>query len=303
MCIQHHITDLSIDTPRWEDSLQGRAKTTTRSAAMRIYHGKFPVMLTFDVDGETLWLNRDPKNAERPVILSQGRYGPLVGVPRILGILRRHQIRATFFVPGWIAERYPETLRAIVGDGHEIGHHGYLHEWPSRLTRDEEVTALRRGLEAIEKAVGTRPVGYRAPGWELSAHTLALLAEHGFVYSSNMMDADGPYLHAHGGRRALVELPVDWALDDSSLYLYALQLPSPKLVPNSGVLELWLGSFDGLYRDGQSCVLTMHPELTGRPYRVGALEGFIAHVGTRPDTAFVPCKDVAAIMRQTEVRT
>lgn len=270
---------------------------------MRIYHGMFPIMLTFDLDGETLWLNRDPKNAERPVILSQGRYGPLVGVARILTILRRHQILATFFVPGWIAERYPDTLRAIAAEGHEIGHHGYLHEWPSRLSREEEVAALRRGLEAIERVTGARPVGYRAPGWELSAHTLGLLVEHGFAYSSNMMDADGPYEHVLDGHRTgLIELPVDWTLDDSSLYLYALQLPSPKLTPNSAVLELWTGSFDGLYQDGRSCVLTMHPQLTGRPYRARALEAFVAHVRARADAVFARCADVAAAVRETEVR-
>lgn len=267
---------------------------------MGIFHGTFPVMLTFDVDGETLWLNRDPKNAERPVTLSQGRYGPVAGVPRLLRLLKRHGIRATFFIPGWIAERYPDMVRAIDGDGHEVGHHGYLHEWPSRLTQDEEVTALHRGLEAIGKVLGRRPVGYRAPGWEFSAHTLSLLAEHGFLYSSNMMDADGPYMHpAQDSRAPLVELPVDWTLDDSSLYLFSLQLPSPKITPNAAVLDLWIGSFDGLYEDGTSCVLTVHPQLTGRPYRVAALEAFIAHVKGKPGTSFARCVDVAQAIRQS----
>ncbi len=270
---------------------------------MGIYDGQFPVMLTFDVDGETLWLNRDPQNAERPVILSQGRYGPTVGVPRILRLLARHDIRATFFVPGWIADRYSDMVRAIDGDGHEVGNHGYLHEWPGRMSAEEEVTALRRGTDAIEKVIGKRPVGYRAPGWDLSVRTIPLLVEHGFRYSSNMMDADGPYFHSLDGKATeLVELPVDWALDDSSLYLFALQLPGAKLTPNAAVFDLWAGSFDGLYHDGRCCVHTMHPQLTGRPYRSALLEQFILHVRERSGTVFARCVDVADAVRDTERR-
>jgi peptidoglycan/xylan/chitin deacetylase (PgdA/CDA1 family) len=266
-----------------------------------IYGGQFPVMLTFDVDGETLWLNRDPQNAERPVILSQGRYGPTVGVPRLLRLLARFEIRATFFVPGWIVDRYPDMVRAIDGDGHEVGHHGYLHEWPGRVSAEEEVTALRRGIDAIEKVIGKRPVGYRAPGWDLSVRTIPLLVEYGFRYSSNMMDADGPYCHTLDGKMTdLVELPVDWALDDSSLYLFALQLPGAKLTPNPAVLDLWMGSFDGLYREGQSCVHTMHPQLTGKPYRTAVLEQFISHVRGQPGTTFARCVDVADAVLHTK---
>ncbi|HXF83171.1 MAG TPA: polysaccharide deacetylase [bacterium] len=267
---------------------------------MGIYQGRFPVMLTFDVDGETLWLNRDPQNAERPVVLSQGRYGPVVGVPRLLRLLARYDIKATFFIPGWIVDRYPDMVRAVAAEGHEVGHHGYLHEWPGRISAEQEVEALRRGIEAIERVTGCRPLGYRAPGWDPSPRTFRLLVEHGFRYSSNMMDADGPYRHVlDGAPTALVELPVDWALDDSSLYLFALQLPNAKLTPNPAVFDLWAGSFDGLYREGQCCVLTMHPQLTGKPYRAALLEQFIQHVLAKSNVTFARCLDVADAVAAT----
>lgn len=252
-------------------------------------NGKFPVLLTFDVDGEALWLNRDPANANRPVVLSQGRYGPVTGVPKILKLLADHKISATFFVPGWIAEHYPDTVRMIVDGGHEIGHHGYLHEWLDRVPPEDEESILIRGIEIIERAAGARPVGYRAPAWVLTPRSIELLDRYGFKYSSNMMDADGPYRHRIGSDlpTGIIEFPVDWALDDTSLYLYALQIPGAKLTPNTQVLDLWCGSFDGLYETGASCVLTCHPQLTGRPYRLQALDAFIRHVLERDEVSFV----------------
>jgi len=254
----------------------------------------FPVMLTFDVDGESLWLNRDPQNAERPVALSQGRYGPLTGVPKITRLLARYGIQATFFVPGWIAEQYPDMVKALVAEGHEVGHHGYRHEWLTRIEPAQEEPILIKGLEALEKTAGVQALGYRAPAWELTPRTLGLLERHGFVYSSNMMDTDAPYRHRIDGRPSrLVELPVAWTLDDSSMYLYSLQIPGSKLMANEEVLSMWCGEFDGLYADGGSCVLTCHPQLTGRSYRLAALERFVQHARRQPRVAFVRCIDAA----------
>lgn len=261
--------------------------------------GKFPVMLTFDVDGEALWLNRDPQNAQRPVTLSLGRYGPVVGVPKILRLLERYGIKATFFVPGWIAEQYPDMVRSIDAGGHEVAHHGYLHEWLGRVDPGEEEAILVRGTEALTRVLGKRPLGYRAPAWETTPITMGLLEKHGFAYSSNMMDADGPYLHQVDGRATrLVELPVEWVLADTSLYLYSLQIPS-RIMPNEDVLSLWCGTFDGLYRDGGTCVLTLHPQISGRSYRLFALEAFIEHVQARANATFRRCIDVAESARSS----
>jgi peptidoglycan/xylan/chitin deacetylase (PgdA/CDA1 family) len=152
---------------------------------------KMPVVLTFDVDGETLWLCRDPENAKRPVSLSLGRYGLIEGVPRILRLLERYDIPATFFVPGMIAERYTETIRGIAGRGHEIGNHSYSHTYPDKLpSKEAEREELQRTNEILKSITGKIPDGYRSPAWEFSEHTLDLLLEMGFTYSSNMMHTD-----------------------------------------------------------------------------------------------------------------
>lgn len=172
------------------------------------------VLLTFDFDAESAWLSRDPAVAERPGILSQGRYGGRVGVPRILELLDREEVRATFFIPGWVAEQYPNETRAIRDAGHEIAHHGYLHERARPDDPDAERRAFAQGLQALEQVAGIRPLGYRSPGWDLTPITLDLVRQAGMLYSSNLMDGAWPYRHRHP-EGDIVELPVQWLLDDA----------------------------------------------------------------------------------------
>src|SRR6266545_5377665 len=138
---------------------------------------RFPVALTFDLDAETLWLARDPESANRPVWLSQGRYGPKEGLPRILALLRRHEIASTFFVPGLVIERYPAEIDAILDGGHELAHHSWSHRWLDTLDADEEREEMARGVEIIERVSGRRPLGYRSPAGEFSEHTVDLMVE------------------------------------------------------------------------------------------------------------------------------
>lgn len=261
----------------------------------------FFVALTFDVDAEALWINRDPENASRPVIMSQGRYGAEVGLRRILDLLSDHSVVATFFVPGWVAEQHPREISNIVAQGHEVAHHGYLHEWPSRLEIEDERAVLRRGTEAIVRTIGVRPLGYRAPGLELSAHTLELLSEEGFRYSSNLMDRDAPYI-IRLSTSELVELPLDWALTDSTHFLYSLQLPGTRIAPSSVAREIWFDALDAAHASGHPFLLTMHPQLIGRPYRIGLLDDVIRRAKSHANVRFVACRDLADSLHEvTEV--
>ena len=146
------------------------------------------VLLSFDLDGVSALLNRDPAAARRPSTMSRFDFGPKVGVFRILDLLDRYEVPASFFIPGYIEE----TVREIARRGHEIGHHGYMHEPPASVEPDEERAILDRGTEILSAITGERPLGYRSPSWDLSEHSLSYLAERGFVYDSSLMVDEHP---------------------------------------------------------------------------------------------------------------
>jgi peptidoglycan/xylan/chitin deacetylase (PgdA/CDA1 family) len=236
---------------------------------------------TFDVDAESAVLWNNESVGARMSVMSHQAYGPLVGIPRILDLLDKHQIASTFFVPGHTADRYPEAIRSIVSAGHEIAHHGYLHEQPTALTLEEEIDVIDRGLAALADVAGVRPSGYRAPMWDLSWRTPALLAERGFLYDSSLMDSDHPYELAitPGAERSLVEIPIQWALDDWEQYCYLPDISGSGLIESPRkARELWQLEFDGLRKAGGCWVLTNHPFLTGRTSRAAELDDLMSYV-------------------------
>ena len=238
--------------------------------------------ISFDVDAESAILADRPDAAARLTVMSHQAYGPRVGVPRLLRILERRGLRATFFIPGYTADRYPHVVRAIRDAGQEIGHHGYLHEPVFRATADEEEAYLLRGLEALDRVAGVRPLGYRAPWWETTYRTPALLARHGFRYDSSLMDDDRPYLLATGPESSsatLVEIPIQWALDDWEQYAFLPDLTGSGVIESPRkVLELWSAEFDALVAEAGCFVLTMHPFLSGRASRAVALDELLGRM-------------------------
>src|SRR4029453_4456828 len=200
---------------------------------------------------ETLWLAR---GVEEPVALSQGRFGILEGLPRILSLLRAAEVRASFFIPAWVAEHYPSSVRAIAGDGHEIGCHGDVHERVTELERGREQAILKKSLDVLTPLAGRRPMGYRPPAWAFLSHT----------------PVNG---------RALVEIPVPWVLDDAPYFLFtgqrAMQPPGP-------VLQGWLTEFEGITAMGGVTNFTFHPQIIGRPSRLACLQELIDHARHTP---------------------
>lgn len=234
---------------------------------------------TFDVDAESVILFASPGSEHRAGVMSHQAYGPLSGVPRLLDILERNGICSTFFVPGYTAHRYPKVVKDIVAAGHEIGHHGYMHETLDGVSREREATYLDRGLEALEEVAGVRPLGYRAPMWEPTYSTPELLAERGFLYDSTFMDSDHPYELAAGNGRSIVEIPIQWALDDWEQYCFIPDVSGVGLIRSpSDVVEMWRLEYEAMRDEGACFVLTNHPFLGGRPSRARALEGLIKDV-------------------------
>jgi peptidoglycan/xylan/chitin deacetylase (PgdA/CDA1 family) len=235
---------------------------------------------TFDLDAESPILFEHPEAAAYLDVMSHQAYGPRTAVPRLLRILDRQAIRATFFVPGYSAERWPDAVRSIRDAGHEIAHHGYLHEGSRGADPETEERRLLRGLEALDAVAGIRPTGYRAPMWELSYALPAILARHGFRYDSGLMDADHPYRLAvspEPDAPTLIELPVHWSLDDWEPYNYLPGITGSGVIASpADVTARWALELEAIVEEGGLFMLTNHPFVSGRPSRASALERLIA---------------------------
>lgn len=251
------------------------------------------VTLTFDVDAETLWLSGDMANLSRPGLLSQGTYGAKVAVPLILDLLEREGLPATFFVPGWTAENHRSVIERVHAAGHELGHHGWIHEHASNLPVAEEQEVLLKGIAALEAITGSPPRGYRSPAWEFSANTLDLLREQGFSYSSNLMSDFKPWIHPGTD---IVELPVQWLLDDAPFFLFGGGRPRP-ISSAANVYQVWTEEFEGIYLHGGLFNLTMHPQIIGRPGRLLMLARLIEFIRSHPNVWFATAGEVADYWR------
>jgi peptidoglycan-N-acetylglucosamine deacetylase len=253
---------------------------------------------SFDVDAESAMLGVDTSHADRMSAISHQAYGPLSGVPRLLKILAKQDITSTFFVPGYTAVRYPDVIRSIVEHGHEVAHHGYLHEAMRGLTEAQEAAILDRGLEVLESVTGTRPTGYRAPMWELNWHSPKLLRDRGFLYDSSLMDTDHPYELTVDGDGSLVEIPIQWALDDWEQYCYIPEFSGSGLIESpTKAIEMWRLEFDAIRAEGGCFVLTNHPFLSGRPSRAQALSGLIEYACAQDDVWVASLGEIANHVR------
>ena len=253
-----------------------------------------PVVLSFDLDAELLWkvwLKTEPTMIDS----SLGVYGPKVALPRILSILRRHEIKATFFVPGWIAEKYHEEVKQIAHEGHEIAHHGYLHEDFSKLSIEEQRKALKMGSDALRHVTGKEPRGFRAIPNE---NTFKLLSEAGFLYASDLMDSDVPYrVRVEGRTSDLIQLPTSFAFNDTAYFAFTFGMTKPLLTARD-VETIYTDEFEVLYEESKYCMFMLHPQVIGRPARAAMLERTIEHMKRRPGVWFATAEAVAEYCRK-----
>jgi peptidoglycan/xylan/chitin deacetylase (PgdA/CDA1 family) len=256
---------------------------------------KVAVSLTFDVDAESSVLGRDESNARRLTSLSEGRFGITRGMPRILELLRRYELPATFFVPGYTAEAHPGAVADLLGAGHEVGHHGYLHLRSDRVSKAEQREEIERGLASLESAGAPRPVGYRSTSWEITPETFGLLIEHGFDYDSSCMGDDRPYFESHADQRIL-ELPVHWSLDDWPHFGWGIDRGG-NLTEPAAVFSSWASEYEAARSEGRHVTYTMHPEVIGRAYRFVQLEALVRRLVEDGDVWFARLDDVARHVR------
>jgi len=230
---------------------------------------KLAVSVTVDIDAETMWTSRDPGNSSRPAVLSQAGFEIKYGIDLFLDLFEELSIPATFFVPGWVAEKHGEVIKRIADAGHELANHGYDHARISNHPPEYERWALERTNEALERLSGQPVLGYRAGYFEVTRTTLETMSELGMKYSSNFADSLMPYTHEDSD---IVEVPTSSMWDDGPYYLFATEPPNYRqMYPPSVVHDMWLAEFEAMREMGGVMTPLLHPQLSARPSRLAAL--------------------------------
>jgi peptidoglycan/xylan/chitin deacetylase (PgdA/CDA1 family) len=250
------------------------------------------VCLTFDVDNES-WLLAGGQTS--PTTLSGADYGAQSGLPRILALLDRHQIPATFFIPAVSALLHPEMIPAIQKSGrHEIGVHGWIHEFPPAAgSAAEEERLMNKAIDFLTTATGKRPAGYRAPSWAFSANTLALVRKAGFLYESSLQAMDEPYeILSNGQPTGLVEIAIDWTLTETPYLGRGGTLPSP-----GALFALYRDEFDGAYAERTMFVLTLHPHVAGHRAPMKYFAELVSYMKSKPGVWFATAEQIARYVK------
>ena len=249
------------------------------------------VALSFDSDHETNELRDGGKSIGR---MAWGEYGARVGVPRILELLGKHAVRASFYVPAVVALLHPDEQRRVVAEGHEIGIHGWIHELNSTLPYEAERDLMFRSADALETITGVRPVGLRTPSWDFSPNTLRIAGELGLLYDSSLMADDDCYeLLLDGKTTGIVEVPVEWIRDDAVYFMMHRFQSLRPYTPPKDVLDIFLREFDAAYDAGGLFQLTMHPHIIGPRSRIWILDEVIRHAKAKGDVWFATHAEVA----------
>jgi len=251
------------------------------------------VCLSFDVDNELL-----QRANPLPVPLSVGEYGATTGLPRILDLLDRRQVPATFFIPAMTLMLHPEIAPSILQrHQHEIGVHGWIHEfWPSIADAAEEQRLFTRSIDYLTKATGKRPVGVRAPGSGFSPHTFDLIRKAGFLYDSSLLAADEPYeIVSNGQPSGVIELPISEIDND---YVYYGETANGALPSPDALFRIYKAEFDLAFEERTMFILTQHPHVSGHRSRIVVLDRLVAYIQSKPGVWFATMEQVANYVKQ-----
>lgn len=265
------------------------------------------VALAFDLDGPTGNALIDRSIWRNPSFFTLGAYDVWRALPRLLDLLDAEGLPATFFVPGWVVETWPDACRAIVQRGHEVGYHGYEHEAFWQLSAADQRRVMARSREIFERHLGVVPTGFRTPSGDWAPETSQVLAEFGCVYSSSMRGDDRPYLIDIPGRdQPLVEIPGRWELDDYASLAYQRNPNFPagldRIASYATTFDNWRREFDGTHRDGLCLTTLFHPKVSAKPGRLLLLERLFRHMRAAGGVWFARCGKVADWWLKTEGR-
>ena len=299
--VEETLASFDSDTPwRWPEERWRQVVNKVRAGrsltpAAWPHGAEVAVALSFDVDQETGAL-RDGRTS--PALLAQGEYGSRAGVPRILKLLERYAIPASFYIPAVSALLHPDDVRRIAEAGHEVGLHGWIHERNSSLAEADERQLTHRAAAVLEQLAGKPPVGLRTASWDFSEATLKIIRDMQLLYDSSLMGDDEPYeLMEEGEPTGIVELPVEWIKDDYPYFgMDRLSNIRPHTAP-SLVGEVWRREFDGAYVEGGLFLLTMHPHIIGHRSRMSILEELIQHIRSRAGVWFATHEDIARYVK------
>ena len=297
--------DHQHDEPVWKwtpEQVQQQVSTVRSGESLKPKQwpngAKVAVSISFDFDTELSWLGYAGQKS--PSYLSRGEYGARTALPRILALLDKHKIPGTFFIPAGTTILHPKQVQEIVKrTQHEIGFHSYVHENPLEFKGNEERETYEKAMKIIEEKTGKRPVGFRSAGWDLTAQTIQIVKDMGFLYDSSMMADDDPYLLISEGKDSgLVELPVEWILDDWPYFQLNWPWHHVGLRTADEVFSIWSQEFDGAYAEGGTFTLVMHPQVIGHRYRIQMLERLIEYIKKKPGVWFATHEQVVRYVKE-----
>jgi peptidoglycan/xylan/chitin deacetylase (PgdA/CDA1 family) len=264
------------------------------------------VNLGVDFDAQSLWLGAF--NMPSPAMMARGEFGAVVGVPRLLELYERFNVKSTFFTPGHTIDTFPDICREALGKGHEFAHHGYYHENPTKIDSETERRLIELALETFDKQLGMRPVGYRSPYWDYSDVTLDLVEEYGFIYDSSLMARDLVPYHPRrwqvrweqasvaGKASHVLEIPTSWYLDDFPPLAYVTGI-QPGQQDTDTIFRRWKDIFDYAYErvDNACYAVAVHPQIIGQAHHMLFFERLIDYIASKDGTWFATCEEIAGV--------
>jgi peptidoglycan/xylan/chitin deacetylase (PgdA/CDA1 family) len=287
------------------------------------------IQVCFNVhfDAVSLWIGSFG-GEDSPCDISRGVHAAKVGTPRLLDLLNRYNITTTWNITGHSIESFPKESEMVVQAGHELGLHGYTHENPLAMTKEQEQAILNKTFDLVVDLCGKPPKGYSAPWWELSPNTIDLLLEKGIEYDHSLMENDhSPYYLRRddswtkidysqpaetwmtpwqaGTETDLIEIPCSWYLDDAPPVMFVKKFPnSHGWVSPRSIGQMWTDQFDWVYRNCDYGIYNacLHPDASGHPQMLMMLERLIDHMRRHEGVRFVTLKQICDEFRARNPR-